>query len=93
MGLDAPDEESVAVVDQVVRGDGALEAVARGGFDEINPKGSRDVLHHNLEGRKIRDYWGDHLLDEHLFPVEDVDFGTRHLRVNAEDQAQLLRQA
>ena len=64
----------MAVVQQVVRGDGGAQVrVARGHV--LRGFLGGDVFHHDLQTREIAAQWHQLLLDEHRFAVKQVDVG------------------
>ena len=90
MRAQAAAEEGVAVVQQVVRGDGGagkqvallhvLHGFARG-----------DVLQHDLEFREIAPQGYELLLDEHRLAVEHIDTGVGDLAVHQQRHAGALQ--
>lgn len=86
MGAHTADQEVVAVEQEVLRGHGGGNVVARfqneaGGF------GGGDVFEHDFEIRHLRQNGFHHAPDKGGFAVENVDFGVGYFAVNEEQDA------
>lgn len=76
----------VAVVEQVVRGDGRPH-VAACRLDELHRVTGCDVLEHHLQRREALGHPAQLLVDEVLLAIEDVDFRACHFTVHQQRQA------
>ena len=81
MRTDAAGEDVVAVYDQVMRRDRPANA---GLLHEMDAIGGGDMFERDLQFRQPAAERLQHPLDEHRFPVEDVDGRVGHLAMDAE---------
>ncbi|MCY1345029.1 hypothetical protein D9M69_310800 [compost metagenome] len=86
MRANTADQHVVAVVQQVMGGDGGAD-VGRGRLHELHRIAGGDVLEHQLQGREALDHAGQVLVDEHLLAVEHVDLATGHFTVDQQQHA------
>ena len=70
----ATEKNRVAVVEQVVRGDGGGDGV-RCLADVLRRLTRGDVLQHHAQARELLLQWHQRAIQEHLFPIEDIHFG------------------
>ncbi|MCY1420796.1 hypothetical protein D9M71_364300 [compost metagenome] len=82
----AADQHVVAVVQQVMGGDGRAD-VGRGFLDELCGVAGGDVFEHHLQRREAGDHAAHVFVDELLLAVEHVHFGTGHFAVHQQRQA------
>ena len=83
---DAADEERVALIEQVVRGDGCRDR-ATGLCHILRRLSGGDVLEHDAQCREIAPQRLEHSLDEDRLTIEDVDARIDHLAVDQQGQA------
>ena len=88
VGLDATDEDGIAVDDEVMRGD-RTGKVLLSGADIVHAVLRRDMLHRHLQFRQALAQGIEHRLDEHGLTVENIDFRRRYLAMDAERQTDL----
>ena len=67
-------EHGIAVIEQVMGGEGARHAGARA-LDKGHAFRSRDMLQYHPESRQAFDERRKHAVDEDLFAIEDIDLG------------------
>ncbi|MCY1423842.1 hypothetical protein D9M71_395680 [compost metagenome] len=77
----AAHQHVVAVVQQVMRGDGGGN-VARGCVDERHGIGCGDVLEHHFQAWEALDDTAHVFVDEHLLAVKYIDLATGHFTVH-----------
>ena len=83
---DPTDQHVVAVVEQVVRGDGGAD-IAAGGLDELHGIAGGDVFEHYPQGRKACGYPAQLLVDEVLLTIENIDLAPGDFAVDQQWQA------
>ena len=89
MRADAALEDGVAVVQQVMRGDGGGQ-VGAGVLHVLRRFLGRDVLEHDLELGEVAAQRAQDAVDEDGLAVEQVDLGVGHLAVHQQQQARAL---
>ncbi|MCY1274369.1 hypothetical protein D9M70_229910 [compost metagenome] len=85
MRADAAGEDRIAVVQQVVSGDGRTDRAA-GFLHVLRGVPGGDVLEHHFQLRHVAAQRRHHLLDEDGLAVEDIDGGVGHLAVHQQRQ-------
>ena len=88
MRTNAADQHVVAVVQQVVRGDGGAD-VGACRLDELHGVTGGDVLEHHFQGWEARGDATQLLVDEVFLTIEDIDLAARDLAVDQQRQADL----
>ena len=89
MRAQAAGEQRVAVVEQVVRGDGGGRERAAPGH-VVGRILRRDVLEHHFQFGEVAAQRLHHGIDEHRLAVEDVDLAVGHLAMHQQQQARAL---
>ena len=86
MRANAPREDGVAVVQQVVCGDGRAQVGVASGH-VLSGFFCGDVFHHNFQARKVTAQRDQMLLNEHGFAVKQVDVGRCDFAVHQQQHA------
>ena len=89
MRPDAAEENSVAIVQQVLRRDGGGDA-GPGACHKFDGTLGGDVFKHHGQLRKALEQGCEHRIDEMSFTIEDVDVGLRRFAVYQQAHADLL---
>ena len=85
----AADQHVVAVVQQMMRGQGCGDAVLGGG-DVLRRLRGGDVLHDDFELRITRAQWNQHAVNEYGFAVKNVNLGVGHFAMYQQRHTEFL---